>query len=139
MINEEESNRKFSKTFSGKRLNTKSFYHGLKICKGLLQAIYLIVTINIWFNFLFEINPYCHQILMPWPRLVCHFISPCTYFGELPRYKNGNWFYSVTLHWVKQYQYQRYVFGAAKRYLRVIIILLYPWNTLVFSMLGPEG
>ena len=34
------------------------------VCKGLLQAICL-VTINIWLNFLLEIHPYVHLILMP--------------------------------------------------------------------------
>ena len=39
-------------------------YKGDYICKGLLQAICLII-INIWLNFLLKINPYLHQILIP--------------------------------------------------------------------------
>ena len=68
------------------------------ICKDLLQDICL-VTINIWLNFLVEIKP----------RLVYPFISPCIHFRNLPRYKNDNWFWCVTLHWTK-YQRQTKVF-----------------------------
>ena len=42
------------------------------ICKGLLQAIFL-AAINIWLNFLLEMKPCLHQILIPQPRPLC----PC--------------------------------------------------------------
>ena len=83
------------------------------IFKGLLQTLYL-VTINILLNFLLEINCYLHQILMPWSRLLCPFISPCTHLRKLARYKNDNWFSSVTLHWIEQYQCQAKFFGSTK-------------------------
>ena len=70
-------------------------------------------------DFLVKINPYFHYILMPWPRLVCHSISLCTHFRELPRYKDGNWFSSVTLHWRKQYQCHTKVFWCDKTISRV--------------------
>ena len=83
------------------------------IFKGLLQALCL-VTINILLNFLFEINPYLHQTLMPWSRLLCPFTSPYTHLRKLARYKNDNWFSSVTLHWIEQYQCQAKFFGSSK-------------------------
>ena len=42
------------------------------ICKSLLQAIFL-AAINIWLNFLLEMKPCLHQILIPQPRPLC----PC--------------------------------------------------------------
>ena len=65
------------------------------------------------------------------------FISPCNHLRELPRYKNDNcFFFSVTLHWIYNYNQKNKVFWMPKWYLVVIIILLYTWNTTVFSVLG---
>ena len=56
---------------------------------GLWQAICLVKT-NIWLNFLFKVNPLLASISHV-------FIGHSTHLRDLPRWKNDNWFLSVTL------------------------------------------
>ena len=93
------------------------------------------------------VNPYLHQNLMPFISFRPHhfsvpasifqaIISPCNHLRDLPRYENDNFFFSVTLHWIYNYNYKNKVFWIPKWYLVKIIILLCPWNTDAFSVLG---
>ena len=104
------------------------------ICKGVFQAICL-VTIIIWLNFLLEINPFispCSRYLLVPVSIFHAFTSLCTHLRKFLWCKSDNWFLSVTLYWIYNYKCQTKIFRMAKRYLVVMIMLPYSWNTAAF-------
>ena len=62
-------------------------------------------------DFLLKITACFHYHFVTITSTKLFLFSTCTHFREFPRYRNNNWFLSVTLRWLKQHQCQTCYFA----------------------------